>query len=263
MMRDWRAAGPDAVWLTYAANYLLRTAGTRWMIDPARLNNLVPEAAPVPLDDLAALDFVFLTHGHSDHIDAALLRELARLGHLQWVVPRHMLTVAERQGIPVSRIIVPEPLQPLTIGNVTLTTFEGLHWEYPDRWGVGKPVAGIDAAGLLVEWPGHRVLFPGDTRTYDVAALPNLSPIDTLFAHVWLGRGAALQSNPPQLDAFCDFIEALAPTRRILLTHLWQVAREAEDYWDERHAKLVMTKLSKTMPGVAVTTPALWERVDL
>jgi len=260
MLANWQGDGPDAVWLMYAANYLLRTGGVRWAIDPATLGNLVHEAAPVEVDELAALDFILLTHGHSDHVDRSLLRRLAKFEGIRWIVPQHMLAIAQQCEVAANRIVVPEPGKPLQFGEVQVTVFDGLHWEYASGiWGDGKPVAGIDATACLVEWGDRRLLFPGDTRTYDLAALPTLPPIDTLFAHVWLGRGGALDSEPPLLEAFCDFAARLAPRQRVFLTHLWQLAREPDDYWDETHAGTVQARLHQLLPGVDIAIPEFWQ----
>lgn len=263
MVRPWGMHGPDALWLMYSANYLLRTGGVRWAIDPVTLRNTVPEAAPTSVDDLAPLEFILLTHNHADHVDRALLQQLAAVDSIRWLVPRHMLSLVESCGVRGARITVPEPMQPLTLGPLRITVFDGLHWQYPGRWGVGKPVAGIDAAACLVEWSDRRILFPGDTRTYDAAALPPVGPIDALFAHVWLGRGAAMEPDPPLLDAMCQFVAHLAPRLRVGLTHLWEFSRVPADLWTPVHAEQVKSRLAKHLPTVDVLIPGFWTEVTL
>lgn len=263
MIAEWQADGPDAMWLMYAADYLLRTAGLRWTIDPVRLDYLVDEAGAAPTAGLAAIDLVVLTHNHHDHVDAVLLRELSRHDGIRWVVPYHMRDVVDRCGIPESRLIVPEPMEPVTIGPLRLTAFDGLHFEYPGRWGEGEPVAGIDATGYLAEWGERRLLVPGDTRTYDRGALPDFGPVHTVIAHVWLGRGAGLEPAPPRLGDLCDFVAALRPKEKVYLGHLEEVSREPEDYWTREHANAVRRRLEQTLDGVTVEAPDLWTRVCL
>lgn len=263
MMAEWQADGADAMWLMYAADYLLRTAGVRWAIDPVRLNYLVDEAGPVPTGALEDLDLVVMTHNHHDHVDAVLLTELARLEGIRWVVPHHMREIVDRCGIPKSRLIAPEPMKPVTIGPLRLTAFDGLHWEYPGRWGEGEPVAGIEATGYLAEWGERRLLVPGDTRTYDSGALPRFGPVNTILAHVWLGRGAGLDPAPPRLGELCSFIASLRPSEKVCLGHLEEVSREPEDYWTREHADEVRRRLEQTLDGVAVEAPELWTRVSL
>ena len=77
MIQQWSADDtPDAIWLMHAANYLARTDGVRWAIDPLRLGQRLPEAPDPNVADLGALDFVLLTHLHCDHIDQQLWRAL-------------------------------------------------------------------------------------------------------------------------------------------------------------------------------------------
>lgn len=75
IIQDWSSQAPeDAAWLIYSANYLFRTGGIRWAIDPVVMNWRVPETQPVDYLSLAEnLDFVLLTHDHSDHLDLGLL----------------------------------------------------------------------------------------------------------------------------------------------------------------------------------------------
>ena len=101
---------------------------------------------------------------------------------------------------------------------------------------------GVPATGYLVEFQNKRWLFPGDTRTYDASQLPSFGPVDGLFAHLWLGRGCALMDEPPLLDAFCQFCLDLQP-RRIILTHLNEFGRDADDFWDEEHAEKLCSKI--------------------
>jgi hypothetical protein len=75
------------VGLTYSANYLFRTRGIRWAIDPFTLHARLPNALPVnSAQDLQGMSFILLTHRHADHLDREILRTLRELP-IQWVVP--------------------------------------------------------------------------------------------------------------------------------------------------------------------------------
>jgi len=99
----------------------------------------------------------------------------------------------------------------------------------------------------LVDLDGRRWLFPGDTRTYDPAGLPDHGPVDVLFAHLWLGRGAALQTHPPLLEQFCRFCLALQP-QRLILTHLQEWGRQASEFWNLEPVELVVSVFKEHAP---------------
>jgi len=249
---EWRADDPeDRTWLMYSANYLLRTGGVRWAIDPFTLNARLPHAPRVnAAESLRPLSFVLLTHRHADHLDLALIHELRDVP-VRWVVPDFLVAPVEEAGVPRARLMVPKMLEPVQIDGVTITPFPGLHWEY-DASGTGEPLRGVPAVGYLAVFGQKRWLFPGDTRCYDAAQLPNFGPVDAVFAHLWLGRGCALMDRPPLLDAFCRFFLSLQP-RQIVVTHLNELGRAPEDYWDERHYALVREQFQQLAPHLPVS----------
>lgn len=244
MTTEWRSPGSqDKLWLLYSANYLFRTGDVRWAMDPLTLRRRVPDAPAVDLaQDLTALDFVVLTHRHDDHLDFDLLKALRHLP-IRWVIPDYILPQVQAQaGLSADQVITPHPLQPIEIKGIRLLPFVGLHWEAaPSDNG---PQHGVPEMGYLIEFKNKRWLFPGDTRDFKTELLPSFGPVDGLFAHLWLGRGCALMEEPPLLDAFCQFCLALQP-KQIYLTHLEELGRDAEDYWDGRHAEKVIARCNQ------------------
>jgi hypothetical protein len=116
--------------------------------------------------------------------------------------------------------------------------------------------------GYLIEVKGKRWLFPGDTRTYDAGRLHKFGPVDHLFAHLWLGRGCALTEEPSLADAFCTFCLDLEP-RNIVLTHLDELDRDANDLWDAGHAQWVCSKMLARRPDLRVRFARMGECVLL
>jgi len=254
MVDNWRADGGDALWLTYAANYLLRTGGVRWAIDPYCLAYRLEGIPHLPVGtDLAACQVVVLTHTHRDHFDQPTLQVIKDIPAI-WVVPEFMLErVQASLNLPAGRVVVPQPGISLRFDGLTLTPFDGLHL---------TPGHGVPAMGYLAEFSGKRWLFPGDTRIYDPQQLPSFGRLDGGLAHLWLGRGAALQASPPLLQAFCEFWTALAPGR-LVLTHLHELERKPSDYWDESHADLVIQQLSLIQPEMNVEVSKMGDQVNL
>jgi Beta-lactamase superfamily domain len=259
MIAEWNSPGPDdRAWLMYSANYLFRTNNVRWAMDPLRLIHRLPQAPDVnTAQDLKALSFVLLTHEHADHLDLGLIRALKHLPII-WVIPQHTLALIQDQiDLPQKHLIIPRDLEPIEIQGIKITPFPGLHWEKLEN-----PVnenanflRGVPATGYLVEFKNKRWLFPGDTRTYDASQLPSFGTVDGLFANLWLGRGCALMDEPPLLDSFCHFYIDLQP-RRIILTHLNEFGRDADDLWDEEHTEKLCSKI-RDFPGGVSANPAL------
>lgn len=249
VIRDWQTESSHATaWLTYSANYLFNTAGIRWALDPFSLFTRIG-GGPQPnfAADLARLQLVVLSHQHSDHFDPQLLSALAPL-NLTWIVPEFML-----DSIPAVNVLVPQIGVPLRFDGLTLTPLKALHF----RKGNGVP-----ELGYLAEFEGKRWLFPGDTRSFDFYDLPDFGKLDGVFAHLWLGKAQALSPTPPLLDEFVQFFASFK-ARRIVLTHLYELGRDAHDTWTWGHYLQVKRRLQHTSPEMAVSAACMGSKVIL
>jgi len=246
------------MWLMYSANYLLRTGGLRWAIDPLRLAHRVRGAPQVvdPARDLEGLSLVVLTHRHLDHLDTGLIHALSA-APITWVMHDSVRPQVQAASVPGRRIVVPRLNEPFDFNGLRLIPFEGLHWEP-----LGDSFRGVPALGLLAEFGGKRWLFPGDTRNYDATRLPAFGEVDGLAAHVWLGRGCAQTTPPPLLEAFVDFCLALRP-RRVVLTHLNELGRDTSDLWGLHHAELICKELGRQAPALPVAPALMGDCVEL
>jgi hypothetical protein len=157
MISEWqRPADEDRAWLLYSAYYLFRTAGVRWALDPLTLHQRVPSASEVDASALAALDFVVLTRRHADHLDLGLLRLLMDYP-IHWIIPACLLDPLQTLDLPTGKMTIPRPLEPFRLGGLTLTPFNGLHWEADSSRPDGQ--RGVPAMGYLAEFKGKRA-FP-------------------------------------------------------------------------------------------------------
>jgi len=262
LVGEWNSPGrEDLAWLIYSANYLFRTAGIHWALDPLTLHWRVPGAPPVDTArDLRNLSFVLLTHCHADHLDFDLLRSL-RTSPIRWVIPESILSRVQKEGgLPEENIIVAVHLKVLEMNGIRITPFDGQHFQNDSSHPNG--LRGVPEKGYLVEFSGKRWLFPGDTRTYDANQMPSFGPVDGLFAHLWLGRGCALNDKPPLLDAYCNFHSDLQ-AKQIIVTHLEEFGRAVDEFWDAEHFQLVKKGLLERSPGVIVKSAYLGQRIEL
>lgn len=253
--REWRSQeNEDAAWMIYAANYLLRTAGVHWAIDPFCLMHRIHADHDLDLaSDLSALEMVVLSHRHKDHLDLHLLRVLQDLP-VQWVIPEFMLEVVlDNVSLPRERIITAWPGTPITLRGLTLTPFNGLHI---------REIYGVPELGYLAEFNGKRWLFPGDIRNYDFSLLPALDQLDGSFAHLWLGKGRALDDTPPFTDAFIEFFTRLNP-RRLVITHMHEIGRIPEELWCLHHYQRVLEKFQQQSTPMCITPALTGQKVSL
>ena len=260
MISEWNTPGSDdRVWMMSSANYLFRTSGVRWAIDPLSLNWRISDAAKMDLArDLQNLSFVLLTHSHIDHLDFNLITACRELS-IRWIVPDFLAsTLQERVNFPMSKMTIAHPGHLLDFEGFRITPFEGQHQvTQPDR-----RLTGVPEMGYLVEHEKKRWLFPGDTRIYDAKRLPDFGPVDVLFAHLWLGRGSALLDPPPLLEAFCRFCADLHPAK-IILTHMEEWGRDANDFWDGSHVQQVLSQFEHLLPAIPVTPAYFGESLRL
>jgi L-ascorbate metabolism protein UlaG (beta-lactamase superfamily) len=260
ILSEWqRPETSDRAWLLYSANYLLRTAGIRWALDPLTLHQRLPSAPEVDISPLAALDYIVLTHRHADHLDLDLLRRLREFP-IRWIIPEFLLEHLTALDLPPESVSIPQPLEPIPAGGLTLTPFDGLHWEADPSCPDGQ--RGVPALGYLAEFSGKRWLFPGDTRTYDASSLLRFRPVDGLVVHLWLGRGNALDDQYPLLESFGRFCLDLRP-KRIIVTHLNEFGRPADEIWDAGHFQLVKEWVEEQSPCVVLDSVGMGENINL
>jgi L-ascorbate metabolism protein UlaG (beta-lactamase superfamily) len=249
----------DRFWLMYSANYLFRTAGVRWVMDPMTLHHRLPSAPEVDISPLCNLDYIVLTHEHKDHLDLDLLFRLKEYP-ARWVVPLHLCGLLQSLGLADGKTIIAETGKTLDLGSLALTAYDGLHWEYSGDYPGGRH--GVPATGYLLEFNQKRWLIPGDTRTYESAGLPDFGRVDGLIAHLWLGRGKALHNDPDMLEAFCRFHLDLQPGV-IVITHLNEWGRPSTDRWNEGHALAALDWFNKQSPKLSVSYAGIGECIDL
>jgi len=237
-------------WLLGPSGYLLSVNGLRFGLDihihrPWIADDLSGSLA----DDLSRLDFMLLSHVHGDHYDEAMLR-LLKGAPVRWFIPaffdRERVLAA---GVSPERVTWVEPGRTYQAGQLAITAFESFHVKVPEL-------------GYLVETGQSRLLFPGDVRDY-ARRLPDFGPLDCLFAHVWLGRGNA-QNLPcePWLSGFCDFAVSLLP-RRVFLTHLFELGRDAGNLWTYTHAGLAADGLLERDASLQIAIPRIGEALSL
>lgn len=261
MICQWNSPRNNSlVWLMHTSSYLFNTRGIKWAVDPVMLCNQIPEVQAFTVSkDLNDLEFILLTHMHSDHIDIDLWEQLSDSA-CHWIVPEHMIEFfAGKTSIRRSCYSVAVPGQVITVANARITPFDAPHHEQLSTGKLNK----VKSTGYFVAVNEESYLFPGDIRTYDPACLNPFRDISTVFAHVFLGRSAALEPVPPLLDAFVKFYLSCCP-KKILLTHLYDFARKnPEDCWVTSHAQAVAQRFKTMDNKIEVVIPEYYKGIKL
>ena len=173
------------------------------------------------LEWLSTFDAFILTHAHADHYDPDFIAELP--AGVKKLIPDFIpLEVDGRIDLHADSQV--------EMGDVTLQFFESAHVKVPEY-------------GFAIEYHGEALVFPTDVRDY---AHAHFIPTRTraLFAHLWLGYGAALKSYEQCIDAFCAFVNSFGDCE-CYVAHLLETGRKITDLWSDVH----FDKIKKRLPN--------------
>ena len=252
-MNALRQEHRDAFCLISHASYILCTSGILWAVDP-RLSLEGHQAMDDSISaDLASLRVALVTHLHPDHYDEHLIDSLSRNDTL-WIFPAFMPQELQKKWLlRLPRCVFVRPGDTIESDGLTIQVFESIHYDLFE----GKKV-GVPENGYSVQTPHRSLLFPGDIR--DFSLFPETQKnADELFAHVWLGRQAALHPREDLIDSFCRYF-ASAQAKRIWLAHLNDTDRPPCDRWTNGHAEFVRGRMLRMSPGLSVEIPAPWQK---
>ena len=104
--------------------------------------------------------------------------------------------------------------------------------------------------------------FPADVRDYALEGLPELGSADYCFAHVWLGDGNCLETDFAPLDSQWVKFMLHFSDKKILLTHLDGMRREAF-IWRPHHAMHLAQCIHAQSPETVTLIPQRGEVIRL
>jgi L-ascorbate metabolism protein UlaG (beta-lactamase superfamily) len=152
---------PDRLTYLGHATVLFELAGRRILTDPVLRESFLWIRRQVPLpapEHSERIDAVLITHQHADHLDFPSLRSLG--GDPRTIVPQRSGRVLARRRIPDVEEL---PFgQTVRVGEIQVTATEADH--DGRRWKFGPRAP---AAGYVIEAPGVRIYFAGDTDMFD------------------------------------------------------------------------------------------------
>lgn len=235
--------------------YFFSTNGYRWAMDVSFLYlRRVAEAPSRIKETLGGIDLVLLTHEHSDHLEAATVRELCDTDIL-WVAPEFIAEKMLSLGVRREKLITVKAGDDISVGPLRIQVLEGKHFRAED----GR---GVSSVGYLVSADNApSIAFPGDVRDYRATEGDTLDA-DHCFAHVWLtDRALEPEAYIPKSREFAEFMLKRSK-KSIFLTHLY-VDREEEQMWKTHHALVAADAIHNKSPETAVHIPKYGEVFEL
>ncbi|MBR6747777.1 MAG: MBL fold metallo-hydrolase [Clostridia bacterium] len=244
------------VWYTGPSSYLLRWGSVRIGIDLQFRMSWIREQIESRLaKDLASLDALIVTHSHSDHFDPEVLKAVAGSSvkvYLPAFLDQEKVYVT---GLTDDQIVWLAFGDRFSIGELSFTTLEAPH--------MGKDGHGVPEVGFIAEGDGKRIFFPGDVRNYETTLYSQVGHVDTMFLHIWLGRGNALNFPcEPWLSELTAFASSFTPDT-VYCGHLYEIGRPLHEMWTYTHAGLVRDSLVAQLPDCDVTAPRLGQPYPL
>nr|WP_132124561.1 MBL fold metallo-hydrolase [Actinocrispum wychmicini] len=164
---------PDGLHITWYghASVLVEMDGARVLIDPVWSERVSPSAlvgpkrlhpVPVPLEDLAPVDAIVISHDHYDHLDLPSVRTLLRTTTAPFLVPLGIGAHLERWGVPADRVVELDWGQSAEVGPLRFTATAAQHFS-----GRGFSRNGTLWASWVLTGPTRRVFYSGDTGYFD------------------------------------------------------------------------------------------------
>ena len=243
---------------------LVELEGQRVLLDPIWSERASPstllgplrfQPAPLPLDQVPALDAVLISHDHYDHLDKATVVQLAKAQpSLRFYVPLGVGAHLEKWGVAASRISELDWGEEAVLpSGLTLAAVSSRHFS-------GRGVIDRDKT-LWAAWAvlgrTHRVFFGGDGGYSEGFAEvgKRLGPFDLALLEI----GA---SNPNWEQIHLGPVKALVASRdlgaRVLMPIHWGTFNLAIHAWDEPINTLAD---GAAAAGVRVRVPKLGELV--
>jgi L-ascorbate metabolism protein UlaG (beta-lactamase superfamily) len=183
------------------ATALLEFEGATVLTDPVLRPHVGPlrRHGPRPASASFHPDLVVISHQHRDHLD---LPSLALL----WpdtpvIAPRGAAALVRRVGL--SRVLEMAPGDSIEVAGLTVTATEAVHDGHRNPWS-----AKTAPIGVLLEAPGARAYFPGDTDLFE--GMAGLGPLDLALLPVW-GWGPTLGAGHLDPAAAARALSLLRP----------------------------------------------------
>lgn len=246
IFHEARSVNKSCFWIVSPSGYLFKTGNAFWGMDLR-----IPNGSIISQKLLEDLDFVVITHAHSDHLDKNFISAIGKTN-----VPLILPYFAIDRFNQIVNSFYPacvevKPQTKININEIEIEAFESLHYRKNNG-------AGTDELGYRFSHGDNSILFPGDIRDYSPSKLNTNAVVDCVFAHVWLGDDSSL-SEYEMLDDYANFYNYFSP-KKVVLTHLYATDRQLSKIWTYMHAGMIIDEFLSINPYIDACVPRLWQR---
>lgn len=258
-------ATPLAVSWFGHSSALIEIDGYRVLADPVWSRRCSPSQTvgpqrmhevPVPLEGLAAVDAVIISHDHYDHLDIDTIVGLAHFQRAPFVVPLGVGAHLRKWGIPESRIVELDWHESHQIGELTLVCTPARHFS-------GRLFTRNTTlwASWVIAGPRHRAFFGGDTgytKSFAEIGMDH-GPFDLTLLPIGAYHPAwpDIHMNPE--DAVRAHLDVAEADSGLLVPIHWATFRLAPHPWAEPVERLLK---AADLERVNVVVPKPGQRVD-
>jgi Predicted Zn-dependent hydrolases of the beta-lactamase fold len=162
-----------SVWYLGQSSMLVKYLDKYFIFDPhledslsKRLVNPSIRNYPSPIDPALCdfLDYVFISHNHADHLEAATIEKLARCNDkVKFIIPAPVKAALTSIGVEESRIIAAHSNIVASIGGLSFVTIPAAHYELNIDENGDAPAVGyiVKCGNLSVYHAGDTIVYPG------------------------------------------------------------------------------------------------------
>ncbi len=211
------------------AGFWLESRHARLLIDPYLSDSLARKymgkkhdhqrmaPAPIAVEDLPEVDYVLITHAHTDHLDPDTLGPLfARFPKIRFVVPASCADVARERIGRAAELVLVDAGDQITLGGMRITVFPAAH-EVKELDAEGRH----KFLGYGIEVEGTRFYHSGDTIPFAALdeAVSRFAPDVALLPVNGRDAGRLADGIPGNLTL--DEAIHLARHAQFLIPHHW------------------------------------------
>ncbi len=181
-------------WLGHSAFQIISPKDKTVLIDPWLDNPNAPQGAK----DIAAIDLILVSHGHSDHLGNTI--DLARRTGAKVVAIYEVCTYLQSRGITTARGM--NKGGTLAVDGIKVTMVDAKHSS--DISDDGKTIPGGEAAGYVIEFEnGLKVYHAGDTSLFmDMKLIAQLYKPDVVLLPI----GDLYTMGPKEAARACEWL---------------------------------------------------------